>query len=324
MRAKFPIDLQEELLGKTHWGEREFEALCLGVPPRKYCDCDEIAPQAEREAARREITLAIRCGRIFAKETGEGNSLYGGQWNLDPVSAVRWAMCSGMFPKFPNWLKAGKLEEIYRRQDAERLRAGRYTLLQAADEIANHTGEQQSAILDILKNAVTRGALAVHLPGSKAPYQSDTVREFYEEAYWDDLNKCLEEFLPRHAWRLPDPQHQNDCANPGEIAEPGGDKTQVAVSGIGRKEILSVDWPLINAFGEDSLGRALSDVPNWLKPARTAKGAPGRGSALWNPAILAICLLEKGYARETALTNLMRRSFPECLDQWNQSLSEKQ
>ena len=87
-------------------------------------------------------------------------------------------------------------------------------------------------------------------------------------------------------------------------------------SGLGRKEILSVDWPLITNFTENSLSEALSNVPKWLVPARVARGARGKCSALWNPAIVAACLLDRGYAKHAALNILMRKSFPEWLDQW--------
>ena len=93
---------------------------------------------------------------------------------------------------------------------------------------------------------------------------------------------------------------------------------QKSNSGLSRKEILSGDWPLIGKFNADSLGRALSDVPNWLKHARVARGAPGKGSSSWNPALVAACILEKGHAKAPALTQLIRKQFPEWLNQWEE------
>lgn len=222
-------------------------------------------------------------------------------------------------------------------QENTRRNAGRYQIREAAEQLQIHAGERADTMIEKLSMAAFRGNLPVHLPGEKArhAYPQDGivrgnvstlpggvsyfagsdwrqhVRDFYEEAYWDDLNAWLSENEPRIDWRFPNPQHKNDKEIMVDVAE----EAQVSLSGLGRKEILSVDWPLINGFNEDSFSRALSDVPNWLKPARIAKGAPGKGSALWNPAIVAACLLEKNYARQAALTNLMRKSFPDWLEQ---------
>jgi hypothetical protein len=89
-------------------------------------------------------------------------------------------------------------------------------------------------------------------------------------------------------------------------------------AGMGRKDILMVDWPLSGTFNQESLDAALSDVPKWLEQARVAKGAPGKGSALWNPAMIADCLAQKGYANRKALTTLIRNSFSEWLNEWEQ------
>lgn len=229
-------------------------------------------------------------------------------------------------------------------QEQARRNAGRYQIREAAEQLQLHAGERADTMIEKLSKAAFEGNLPVHLPGEKArhAYPQDGivrsnvstlpggvsyfagtdwrqhVRDFYEEAYWDDLNAWLAENEQRIDWRFPNPQHQNDK----EIMVEAAEKTKVSLSGLGRKEILSVDWPLINGFNEDSFSRALSDVPNWLKPARIAKGAPGKGSALWNPAIVAACLLEKNYAKQAALTNLMRKSFPDWLEQWGRQQGE--
>ena len=112
-----------------------------------------------------------------------------------------------------------------------------------------------------------------------------------------------------------------------EIADCGGrdcDGAQAAVrereatrvSGIGKREVLAFDWPLHGTFNQKSLDNALSDVPLWFLPARVSKGAAGKRSALWNPAMIAVCLCEQGHVRKTAMTPFLRRNFPDWLEEW--------
>lgn len=86
--------------------------------------------------------------------------------------------------------------------------------------------------------------------------------------------------------------------------------------GLPRKSILTVNWPLIGSFTQESLENALSDVPKWLAPARVAKGARGKGSALWNPTLLAECLRDRGYANQKSLEVFIGQYFPEWLEDW--------
>ena len=92
--------------------------------------------------------------------------------------------------------------------------------------------------------------------------------------------------------------------------------------GLPRKEILLVNWPLRPPYTMESLSAALSDVPKWLKHARVAQGSPGKASALWNPALIAISLAEKRHANSQALTTFIRNNFSEWLDEWNR-ISER-
>lgn len=85
----------------------------------------------------------------------------------------------------------------------DRLSKGRYNLEEAAILIGKEAGERADEMLEKLMLAVHDGALAVHAPGKQARYQSNNVRDFYEEAYWDDLNRWLEKNEPRITWRFP-------------------------------------------------------------------------------------------------------------------------
>lgn len=90
------------------------------------------------------------------------------------------------------------------------------------------------------------------------------------------------------------------------------------IRGLKKQTILSVDWPLSDKkFQKTSLERALGDVPGWLKPARVYTAPPGKGiSSLWNPALIASCLLSSKKSKKTALTNLIKMNFPEWLVEW--------
>jgi hypothetical protein len=79
----------------------------------------------------------------------------------------------------------------------------RYTLEMAARVISEQTGEKDKDIQSLLIAAVQEGKLPVCKPGSDVYYKPSTVREFYEEAFWDDLNIWMDEFLPRIKWRFP-------------------------------------------------------------------------------------------------------------------------
>ncbi|RDE49571.1 MAG: hypothetical protein DVS81_15940 [Candidatus Accumulibacter meliphilus] len=121
-----------------------------------------------------------------------------------------------------------------------------------------------------------------------------------------------------------EPQEQSDTAHSGAAEKampevtPAAAKTEAPsqLHGLGKREILCVDWPLVGKFKQDSLARAMSDVPKWLIDAQVCKGAPGRASALWNPAVLADCLREKGYASRGALCSFLKKHFPECLPEF--------
>ncbi|MER2518974.1 MAG: hypothetical protein ABTR92_21715 [Candidatus Accumulibacter phosphatis] len=99
----------------------------------------------------------------------------------------------------------------------------------------------------------------------------------------------------------------------------------VALAGITKREILGVEWPL--PTGSPTLQNILNELPKWVTDAYTKVGRPGKGvngSHLWNPAILAVCLAtttpqKKWKAGKGALTALLRRSFPEYLQQWEEA-----
>jgi len=102
------------------------------------------------------------------------------------------------------------------RQEQARKAAGRYTLEEAAGAL-EAAGERGATMLARLKEAAASerdawGALPTYEPGREARnvYGSgegrvSVVREFYEHAYWDDLNHWLSKTEPRIRYRFPDP-----------------------------------------------------------------------------------------------------------------------
>jgi hypothetical protein len=76
--------------------------------------------------------------------------------------------------------------------------------------LVENTGEHASEMLRKLMLAAREGALPVYEPGKKAKYEygcgkAIAVREFYEEAYWNDLNDWLKLNEPRVSYRFPEP-----------------------------------------------------------------------------------------------------------------------
>jgi hypothetical protein len=191
---EFVPEVRAAIAGESHWSEKELEALCLGVPPTQYDD--DCVPEAERVPMRQAILSACKSGKLDAHETGTGNAVYGGKWSIERVSAVRWAI-TNHFNRFPEWLARSCHAEIWKRQDEERRTAGRYTLQEAAHALEQHTGTTAKDWLVKLEQAVRNDHLPMHRPGEQARYRPKTVRAYYDEAYWDDLNTWLEKYEPR-------------------------------------------------------------------------------------------------------------------------------
>lgn len=81
--------------------------------------------------------------------------------------------------------------------------------------------------------------------------------------------------------------------------------------GCTKQEILAAEWP-------PELEGALGDIPEWLLSARVSPGRPGRnGSAIWNPAQIAVCLVNERRMTKNAAAQLINRCFQDFVDDWN-------
>jgi len=81
----------------------------------------------------------------------------------------------------------------------------RYRLKNAAQAIAAATRESNKVLKDMLQQAVREGLLSVYRPGSSIDRLPLPVRLFWDEAYWNDLNRWLETCLPHLDFRFPNP-----------------------------------------------------------------------------------------------------------------------
>ncbi|EIN00426.1 hypothetical protein WQE_15386 [Paraburkholderia hospita] len=272
--GQFSAEDRQRFLDAESWNERELLALCLGVP--RYADLDEIAPAAEREEVRSQIASAIKSGELPSEpdpDARPGSAVYGGRYQIDPAQAVRWAL--GKFPRLPEWLAVSKRKAIGDMQQAEKDAAGRYTLHEAAEKIAE-SGERLKALQMKLCAAAERGELTVHGPGELGRYQyldGAKARPHYEEAYWDDLNAWLEKFEPRIVFRFAppvEPTSLDTCSNDDtlDVAEREPKSRPLARQRHQEDEILRV----IRELGHDpkALPKRIPGQP-WVKSAARDK-----------------------------------------------------
>ena len=98
---------------------------------------------------------------------------------------------------------------------------------------------------------------------------------------------------------------------------------EIAVLGVTKSEILSVDWPM--PTGAPRLADILDRIPKWVEPACQRVGRVGKGregSHLWNPAMLCVCLAtvtphKRWICVTSALTKFLGSGpFSEYLSDW--------
>lgn len=92
-----------------------------------------------------------------------------------------------------------------------------------------------------------------------------------------------------------------------------------APRGVSKAEILAADWPLPKQ--DPPLQNAINERPKWLDGAWLDVGRRGRGSHLWNPAKLALCLHDKSrkyWSGPTVsqLTTFITKNFSDYADEW--------
>ncbi len=135
---------------------------------------------------------------------------------------------------------------------------------------------------------------------------TDFLKEFEDVPSFGDFKQILAlmernfpDLVRAYAAGLPAAEKEEILAFMGErdqeAAEIEAAQAKEAVSGITKQQVIGAFEGL--HFSTDAQwSKALADVPKWLEPCRVLKGKPGnkRDSALWNPVLIAIALLDKG------------------------------
>ena len=81
----------------------------------------------------------------------------------------------------------------------------RFNLEEAAYLISESAGEDPETVLKAIGESVENGKLRVFRPGGHLAYLPKNGRVYYEEVFWDDLNKWLERNTRDLTWRFPGP-----------------------------------------------------------------------------------------------------------------------
>jgi hypothetical protein len=88
--------------------------------------------------------------------------------------------------------------------------------------------------------------------------------------------------------------------------------------GMTTTEIKLLNWPLRNK-GMDQFSKWLSSPRKWLNEARLTRGGPGqKNPATWNPVLVAIALIDKGYADLTAIDRFIRSDVSNWVPEWEE------
>jgi hypothetical protein len=116
-------------------------------------------------------------------------------------------------PEGMNQIAESMRPAMYEQQEEEKRKAGRYTLEDAAKLIAESGETSEAQMLAKLETAAGNHALPTYLPGhnsetryGQGPGRTRTVSTFYDECYWEDLNKWLDVNDKRLTFRFSEPQ----------------------------------------------------------------------------------------------------------------------
>jgi hypothetical protein len=201
-----------------------------------------------------------------------------------------------------------------------RHKKGYFTVAEIAQIVARDRFIDEKDFIKRMLNAHVRGALIIrdsesHLrlePNEKVNELGSSVKIADFDA-WQEQEDVDYRFPPAAP---AESKPENDA--PPRLGE---EKKSTTNRGLDRDGVLAHPWPLSNPnFTNESLANALSDVRDWLVPARLVPGRPGKnGSALWSPVLIAVALIGKNYARQNAIDGFIAANFPDWREDWNQS-----
>lgn len=183
-------------------------------------------------------------------------------------------------------------------QLAQRQARGRYTLEEAAMAVNKATGARAEEMLHKFMKAAEAGALATYEPGKDSRYIygegfASRVRDFYEEAYWDDLNVWLGANERRIKFEFPVPPVEPDASELKHAFGASDVDTSKAITRRKRsaliKEVQS-DWPTIE-----------NDLRHSDENGLNAAKLPEHG--YWNISVALNWANENGKLRAAKVTN---------------------
>lgn len=193
------------------------------------------------------------------------------------------------------------------------------TIREAASALAEKYGFNENTTNTMrtqLFEATERGDITVRHPHTLLPYTPNPRRDFYELVSVTDLNAWLEK--QGAEYRLDNPEKKQ--------LEPDSEEqfgAPMPTEGIDRNRVMAAFAIKANPDENNKFWDGkLSRPPKWLIDARINAGKPGT-SALWNPLMLAHCLLAAGHMTRNQLDVVMNKRFPESADSWREQTEDK-
>jgi hypothetical protein len=208
-----------------------------------------------------------------------------------------------------------KVRQAAEAREAAKKSAGRYTLEDVADLLEREAGVRRAAMLTKLKDAALAKSLPTYEPGHQERIEYGTregewtrVRDFHDEAYWDDLNAWLDTNEPRVSWRFPAPAaaaRTRPSSVAGDSPSPL-ETTQIAIVFDGLR------------YRAEKWKKPLGDQPKWLKVCIVVPGERGVRQAQWNPVLIGAALVRNGHvtARSVRARFQAQLMLKPWLDAW--------
>ena len=107
---------------------------------------------------------------------------------------------------------------------------------------------------------------------------------------------------------------------PEKAAPPAPVVTPAPAANLRMTKTMRDAFPPPKGVSAENWKKTLSWPPKWLKDARKSDGGPGI-SALWNPAMFALCMVSEGHIGKDSARIIITREFTDWLIEWER-LSE--